>query len=218
MRLRLTGVFLLLVGLGGWLHVEYPWGTWRYRVTVVVDTPEGVKSGSAVREVRVHTEPGLLGVSKQGVSRQVGEAVVVDFGEKGALFVLPMKEEITYAFPFNKGVGVLAPEGIRFYNGLQPGAKAPLPRDKFPRLVMFEDLKDPKSVKMVDPDALSETFGKGVVLKDISAEITNDPVTWGIVDQFLPSSYYKVIKEGWRQLSSEEKRRLVTLTTFKAGD
>ena len=31
----------------------YPSGSWRYKMTVVVQTPEGIKTGSAVREVDV---------------------------------------------------------------------------------------------------------------------------------------------------------------------
>ena len=41
---------------------------------------------------------------------------------------------------------------------------------------------DPKSVKPVDPDDLAAAFGEGVSLKDITVEITDDPVTWGMDD------------------------------------
>jgi hypothetical protein len=47
-------------------------------------------------------------------------------------------------------------------------------------LVTFGDIKDPKSVKRVDPDDLSASFGAGVKLKAITVEITDDAVTTGI--------------------------------------
>ncbi|PZP55643.1 MAG: hypothetical protein DI586_06155, partial [Micavibrio aeruginosavorus] len=34
-------------------EAKYPSGTWRYKITINIDTPDGVKTGSAVREVTV---------------------------------------------------------------------------------------------------------------------------------------------------------------------
>jgi hypothetical protein len=50
-------------------------------------------------------------------------------------------------------------------------------------LVTFEDLTDPSSVLAVNPDDLSATFGDGISLKRITVELTDDPVTHGIVQR-----------------------------------
>ncbi len=181
-----------------WLAADYPWGTWRYRVIVEIATPEGIKTGSAIRELRVHTEPGFLGVRKQGVARLVGEAVVIDLGQRSKLFALLTEDDLFQAFPYNNGAGVLAPEGIRFYNELKSGMKAPLPPAKYPTFVIFADLNDPKSVqlaygsrfdvetqKTVPVDQLEELLGVGVNVRSVTIEITNDPVAWNI-DKVLP--------------------------------
>jgi hypothetical protein len=70
------------------------WPNYRYRLTVEVDTPEGVKTGSSVIEVETAMSgpnnipsPGSLYV------RARGEAVTVDLGERGLMFALMQSEE-----------------------------------------------------------------------------------------------------------------------------
>jgi hypothetical protein len=163
-------------------------GKWRYRITIAVETTEGVRTGSAVREVSAVT--GLIrwydGGGGVGVK---GEAVVVDLGERGVLFGLidwNSYDEFYDAFPYPKGGGQATADGIRYYNTLEPGRSAPLTNPKYwPQMVTFGDLHDPKSVKAVDPDDLAAAFGEGVSLKGITVEITDEPVTWEM-DRVLP--------------------------------
>lgn len=44
-------------------------------------------------------------------------------------------------------------------------------------------------------DHFEELFGEGVKLKSITLEITDEPVTWGVVDEWLP--WLKTIKGGY---------------------
>lgn len=53
--------------------------------------------------------------------------------------------------------------------------------DVIPMLVHFSDLNDPKSVVQVDPTDLGASFGTGVVLRDVIIEVTEEPITTGIV-------------------------------------
>ena len=43
--------FGLLIGSLVLWNANHPSGTWRYKVTVEIETPEGVKSGSAIRQL-----------------------------------------------------------------------------------------------------------------------------------------------------------------------
>jgi hypothetical protein len=116
-----------------------------------------------------------------------GEAVIVDLGERGVLFAL-LGEDYAYnvvfkAFPRH---GATTPEGIEYYSNLkdaratlEPG---PLPD---PMLVMFTDISDPLTVRLVDQDDLAASFGEGVSLKEITIEMTEDPLAWRI-DEYLP--------------------------------
>jgi hypothetical protein len=60
-----------------------------------------------------------------------------------------------------------------------------VPRKLYPLLVTFTDINDPKTVKFVDPDDLSASFGPGVSLKSITLEITDDDVTEGKISGVL---------------------------------
>jgi hypothetical protein len=54
-----------------------------------------------------------------------------------------------------------------------------------PDLVTFADINDPKSVIEVDPNDLQTTLGPNISWNEITLEMTDEPVTMGIV-QKLP--------------------------------
>ena len=157
--------------------------TFRYKMTVEVETPEGLRSGHAVREVRF-SEPGnfpSIGESKPqwGVK---GEAVAVDLPRGKVLFAL-----------LKSGDGVFDYAGrdidhmFREFGGKQiqlwpnpPKTMAPRINDPLPMLVTFADLKDPMNLQRVDPDELAAAFGDGVRLRRITVQLTEDEVTAGI--------------------------------------
>lgn len=75
---------LLLGGCGAFTHNPYP--PFRYRMTVEVETPEGLRTGSAVREVSFYP-PLLRAQSAVGTSYR-GEAVAVDLPGGRVLYAL----------------------------------------------------------------------------------------------------------------------------------
>lgn len=168
-------------------------GSWRYRMTVTVETPEGIKTGSAVREISMTQSPDQT-PEMTAHSEVKGEAVVVDLGKRGQLFALLRSEMdadhaesvVTHMFPIpGKGIGGAGtPEGIKYYSQLKD-AKATLPENELPMLVRFKDINDPKSVERVDPKSLSASFGQQVNLRSIEIEMTEDKVTDGI-ETWLP--------------------------------
>ncbi|MEL6877121.1 MAG: hypothetical protein AAGL68_03375 [Pseudomonadota bacterium] len=171
---------------------------YRYRLTVEVETPDGVKSGSSVIEVTQRLVRPGSNLSSVGVERRArGEAVAVDLPDGQTLFALLRSEDTvdwaTYILPW------IAPEvrGEDFVeqldNPLTLEGEVELPpllpvsnlgeRSGYPMLVTFGDLDDPTSVERVDPDDLAATIGEGMILKRITAQITNDPVTTGIEEK-----------------------------------
>lgn len=181
----LTGFLIFIIAIVGWWNYEHPTGIWRYKMTVTVETPEGLKTGSAVREVTYKNGPKIL-PDVAGSSWDVkGEAVVVDLGNGKYLFAL-MDVDGSYRivydmFPYTPKS---ARDHIRYYESLA-GQKRVL-GGKYPTFVTFKDIKDPKTVTQVDPFNLSATFGAGVKLKDITLEITNDEIT-KIISEILPN-------------------------------
>ena len=88
--------------------------------------------------------------------------------------------------------------------------KATVELGQYPMLVTFSDLKDPKTVKKVleiesdgrypptytvTADHFEELFGEGVKLKDITIEMTDEPVTYEVIKwlPWLPKYYNKML-------------------------
>lgn len=211
----------------------FPSGTWRYRLTVTIETPEGIKTGSAVREVTVRRGIALTPESLPSVQSK-GEAVVVDLGERGVLFALTSYDDYLTVFnAFGWTSGGTTPEGIKYFSNLKD-AKATLKPEHYPMMVRFRDINDPRTVEVVwrgefydervgraarrafrvGTDRFEELFGKGVRLREITLEMTDDPVTQ-TVDEFLPSFREEIGFLEWVNKLPYGDPRRIGLANFK---
>ena len=179
-------------------------------MTVEVETPEGLKTGSAVREVKVviaHPEIQGLNDTRAFVK---GEAVVIDLGKRGLLFALMHPDDsyrvVFEAFPGPPG---LTMEGLEYYAHLknvsaiiEPGS---IPD---PNFVTFKNIADPKSIWPVDSKNMSSLFGKGIKLKQISIQMTDEPITH-VIEDIIPPFLPKLGFQDWyRKLDYQDKRRV----------
>lgn len=181
--------------------IVYPTNTLRYKVTVEIKTPEGLKVGSAVREVTVMQQPELPD-SGPNIT-QKGEAVVIDLGKRGIAFaVMDTDDYWTFfeAFAQQGGAGnALEPEDMKYYDSVE--GKRSLGHEGHPLIITFKDIKDPKSVETVYrvkrtaiPNSFGytyevennfeEIFGSGVRLKEITIETTDEPAK-RVVEEYL---------------------------------
>ncbi|MBM3616925.1 MAG: hypothetical protein FJX23_00075 [Alphaproteobacteria bacterium] len=159
MILRLALLCLSAMLLSGCVGFGYS-DTYNYRLTVKVETPEGIKSGSAVRKVTSRDNTSqhnlIVGLSGGCSFRTKGEAVVVDLGTRGKVFAIlggsdPSNEAArlvyhTFENPHGPGGQCLKP-AIKYYSNLK--AKADLPVYLHPTFVTFADMNDPASAKYV---------------------------------------------------------------------
>jgi hypothetical protein len=167
---------------------------WNQKVTVEVETPDGVKSGSSVQ--RIHWQsgaayPGMDGPSAD--SKVTGEAVVVDLGGGKYLFALLSGSHglkggaaniASFAFwGVDKAVGTA--EGLRFLKGLPVGTNTELKTENYPLLVTFSNINDPSTVQKVDPEILAESLGPHVLLRNIRLEMTTEEMGPGKLDRLL---------------------------------
>ena len=169
---------------------------WKQKLTVVVETPDGDKSGSAVSSVYLNVG-GWRPLSQSGMNSQVkGEAVAVELAPGKYVFVLleGMRDIATlvYGKTFFQNEGINSKEAQRlastealwaFLESPQPAKRV---RPKFyPRMVTFQDINKPASVRLVDPYNLSASFGPGYRIKSMTIEITDEPVTRGEIEKVL---------------------------------
>jgi len=175
----------LLAGLIAWSAFQ-PGHTIRYRMTVEVETPSGLRTGSAVREVTYDDGkawnwlPPFMWLGEQRPQwRLTGEAVVVDLPDERTLFAL---------LPSASGLPDLSGQGIWSIfrqTGLDevelwpsaPSTNSPQIREPWPMLVQLDDPTNPLTIKAVDPHNIGGVFGRGYSLKRVVVQVTRDPVT-----------------------------------------
>lgn len=238
-------IIATLVGLGLLAVIPLAWSkmdssaSWRYKMSVAVETPEGLRIGSAVREVNVVIKPQRYSEGYNIKTHLNGEAISVDLGTRGVLFVLlkgyGLQENYGsdipfYAFPGPPG---RTKEGLEYYSHLN-NIKATLTPPYYPMLVMFKDRKDPKTVTSVldleihqtnpltytvTADNFEKLFGKGVRLKSIMIEMTDAPISGGI-ENWLPwlPEHYKGYLDGQLTGGGPEFSNTLHYGNFKSGD
>ena len=215
------GVFRLLVGgvvavLSGCGLTGNP--TYRFKMTIEVDTPEGVKTGSSVYAVETTGSRDLVSGGKGSRFTLHGEAVSVDLPDGRTLFAL-LK---TVAMSGHDDLGassMVAMDPTFDYDWMAStkkiatgdGIKSPaeVPADNYPMLVMFGDINDPRSVEQVDPEALG--------VRRITLETTGDAVTTGIEKRLGWLRDPKVMKTSWAQLPYKARAVIIHLSS-SAGD
>lgn len=163
--------------------------SWNYKMTVEVMTPDGIKTGSAVREITIVKKA----VSWDDINNKpdysvrynlLGEAVIVELSNNNKIFVLlsdGVYSDVLRAFDL---------QGYDEVAALKKGSKTHLPERNYPKIVTFKDYNDPLSVVLVRGkeleverngqveyvfrDNFEELFGEGVSLQSIMIELTDE--------------------------------------------
>lgn len=189
--------------------------SWKYRLTISIDTPKGIKSGSSVWEV-IRDQDDISIIQ----NKTYGEAIAVDLGEKGILFGLIkgsgrrvdwIQRLLTKTYPNARGT---IDEKNDYYNRAKKYETYVAPED-YPMMVHFADINVPESIETVYQTAvidgkrntvnrLEDVFGKGVKIKDVKLVITDDPVEWKL------DRYLKWLKN----ISAEDLRRKLRNISF----
>ncbi len=202
----------MALGVIGYYKITYPEYIYRYRIILEVDTPEGIKEGSSVVEVKTRQWPAWMspggGVTK--ARNAWGEAPYVDLGKRGILFTALSTDFYRRIYfqtylRVKKTLGKSQP--IPDY--ATADFSADLLKDEYPIFVVFNDLNDPMSVQEVDPDNLSDAFGNGFKLRRIKLEKTNAELSWKIEKNLKwISQYYDKLFDGRRIHTIEAENKL----------
>lgn len=170
--------------------------TLRYRLTYEVEIDGEIRSGTGVVQVRVWKSPESLATSGIGF-HVTGEATVVDLGDHGYLFSLLSGRPVRVN---EWSTHVTSPDKLLLLSFDCPGGdilgyfhclertqpSVDLPFRYLPALAMLEDIDDPESIRLVEPNDLATHFGPGTELRSVTMEITSDPVTEGRIGELLP--------------------------------
>jgi hypothetical protein len=182
-----------------WLTGFWRTASYRYKLTLTVDTPDGVKSAFNVVDVSFFYK-NLIVLNLRGTSVTItGGALYLDLGPgKRPLIALLTKDDVrstTIRWDLDQPTSLLTRltggnanrenEFVitaRFHR--MPGPYE-IQADALPDLVTFADIADPKTVLAVDPHNLSGALENDVRWKRITIEVTNARVT-GEIENRLP--------------------------------
>ncbi|RRN67240.1 hypothetical protein [Agrobacterium deltaense] len=176
--LRLLPPFLASLALSG---CGESW-SWNQKLTVTVETPQGEKSASSVtRQRMIHRDGWYVLPDARGAGvGYSGEAVVLEVMPGRYLFALLEHKPNPFEIFYPDQAPVEVAERLETLRAVRI-----VPPDQYPRLVTFDDIANPMSVRPVDPANLAASFGPGVRLKSIQLEITGEPVTEGRIKSVL---------------------------------
>jgi hypothetical protein len=192
MNFRWLGPLALLAALviGDQIRINRPGH--KYRLTVEVETPNGVKSASGV--MAVHPDRSY---SRGGQTRTKGDAVFVDLGGGKNLLALLAHIDKSVELDGMNYVALraynVAGRKVSFNDMSRMTGAVPVTGALIPVLVTFTNPDDPATARAVPPDDLEAALGKGFRLHGISAEVVpnglwpldfggplGEPVTRGI--------------------------------------
>ena len=160
----------------------------RYRITVEVDTPEGVRSGTGVWSLKLR--PGNFDQAYNARIR--GEAIPVDLPGGRTIFALlevPVKlpEDVVARryFPearYPTGIGPSRPKQIAYIrrhirNKIELDCRSRRQESECPILVAFKSPMNPTSVYELNPDDLPNSLGRGFSLRGVYLQVTDDAPT-----------------------------------------
>jgi hypothetical protein len=207
----------------------------RFRITYDVQTPSGLISESHTLETWRKQGGGMKGRYSYGLR---GEAAVIKLGADKLMFALLKLNDPSQgsdgmmwlpqqAYGTELTAQCLASIPPGGHCNIQDGDRSDfkqrtLPPKLYPMLVTFDDINDPKTVRLVDPENLAATFGEGFALKSISVEITDEKVTAEVVGKVLVwlPDYYDKNFDGQKYETMYATNRLANSLAsgaFKAG-
>lgn len=164
---------------------------WRQKMTIVVNTPHGMRSGSSV--VQVSALYGHVPMTSSEVEYDVtGEATVIEVAEGRYVFALLGHDEERVARTFRDVLPTSRRDWLPLISKVSGSRSVPF--KELPTFVTFGNLQDPRSIKRLDPLNFTAVLGPGYSFRAATIEITSQPMTTGEVAKILP----------WMSWSSEQ--------------
>jgi hypothetical protein len=154
----------------------------KYRLTVEVETPDGIKSASGVLAVTPDR-----GYSRRGRTRTSGDALFIDLGGgKNLVALLAHLDKTLDLDGVNyialRAYGAAGGQRVAFNEMSRMRGVVPVKGELIPVLATFADPNSPATMRTVPPDRLEAVFGAGVHLRGVTAEVVPNgywPIDFG---------------------------------------
>jgi hypothetical protein len=154
----------------------------KYRLTVEVETPEGIKSASGVMAVTPDR-----GYSRHGHTQTSGDALYVDLGGgKNLLALLAHIDKTLDLDGINyvalRAYGAAGGQRVSFNEMSRMKGTVPVTGELIPVLATFSDPAKAATMRTVAPADMEAAFGRGIRLHAVTAEVVPNgfwPIDFG---------------------------------------
>lgn len=163
-----------------------PTFSYRYRLRAIVDTPQGTREGSSVREVRLGNNLCCTTGGFEYAYGFDGEALAVDL-PTGTLFVLLGRYGYDQQWSYRGVTQQILQEAGRNHWDKSAMEELPeifksrktwlVPGTDCPLLVHFMNLNNPKTLSVINANDLQYVFGRETWLRELRIELTSEPIT-----------------------------------------
>ncbi len=224
MKLSWIGLALLFAAIviGDQIRIGRP--EHKFRLTVEVETPSGVKSVSNVMSVTPNRGYGGSGTGESSMPKLRGDALFLDFGGGKNLVVL-----LAHDNDGREGEGMVflpmraykaAGFDIQFRDVKQMTKPVPVTGDLMPLMISFADEDKPQTARRVMPDRLDQALGPGYRLKSLM--LTAVPVgLWPLdIGSRLgePVSRYIEREIAWLVKSGDPSAKALAAANVRVGE
>ncbi len=183
---------IAIVGVAAFLLYLYtqPSYTHRFRLTIEVETPDGIKTGSSVIETSTWESGNWGPIEARGIRSDFrGRAVFVDLGQNRNLMALlgfgPVGADQHKLFSITRAALASGKKTDDWKEEFRLKGRGVLPNDYTPALATFKNLNDPASAVRVEPSDLVNIFGAGFAFRQALLETTSESVSRDI-EKILP--------------------------------
>jgi hypothetical protein len=154
----------------------------KYRLTIEVETPEGIKSASGVMAVTPDR-----GYSRRGRTQTSGDALFLDLGGgKNLLALLAHIDKTLDLDGMNyvalRAYGAAGGQRVSFNEMSRMKGVVPVTGELIPVLATFADPGKPGTMRTVSPNDMETAVGPGVRLHQVTAEVVPNgfwPIDFG---------------------------------------
>ncbi|WP_158818018.1 hypothetical protein [Methylocapsa sp. S129] len=231
-------VICALITVSGYatISIVYPTFYVRYQLSFDVEVDGNMKTSSGVVEIEYPTGPDIFAHTGGGRAFRGffhGNAITIDLGERGLIFVVNMRSLASVSMPDGRArlrriastsLTDLPLEAHGFPSDGLPSRMADfvrqllqrtdsieVPVEKLPMFVRFRDVNDQNSIEEIDPSDITDAYGQGVRLVRARLELTKDPISP------IPSIWPKWLADAKTagftvNMGAEERHPLVNLT------
>lgn len=189
-------VSLALAVAGYWVKSHYyPEFTYRYKLYLTIKTPSGQIEKSNTSEVNISFPLFNILAPTSYKTNHIGDAFFIDLGAGKSIILIELQQngfdrkDTWRNLPFYAAIPKISLNKRRIPSEIKlakEAGKLEVPLKELPMTIILRRINDPETIAEIDPLKLSAYLGSGYAVTGAMIELTDEPVTRGLIELKLP--------------------------------